>query len=79
MSASEKIFKLFSNEVFLDIAITCANEPKTAKQIADALGYKIVNVGQWIQRLEEEGILEFTGNGWKTSGDAVRVIKKYFT
>jgi hypothetical protein len=75
---ADEIMKILATEIYLNIAIACLNEPKTASQIADAIGHKLVNVGMWIKQLEYQDILRFTPEGWKTSNDAAAIIKKYF-
>jgi len=74
----DEMMRFLSSDVFLSIAIECIKEPKTALQIANALGYKGVNVGMWLKQLELQGILKYTPSGWKTSDEAAAIIQKYF-
>jgi hypothetical protein len=78
MSLQERILGALSSQIYLDIATACLNEPKTSSRLAEELGYKKINIGQWIQQLELQGILKFTDKGWKTTEEAVPIIKKYF-
>jgi len=77
MSSSDRIARILSNEVYLQTAIECLKRTKTVKQISEAIGYKVVNVAQWIMALEKEGVIMFTEKGWKITEEATEVIEKY--
>lgn len=76
---NDRVFQLLTTDIFLKITVACLNQPKKANQIAEELNFPLVNVGQWLARLEDEGVIAYSESGWKTTGEAAAIIRKYFT